>query len=475
MALEKLHQAKSSTTPFHPVQLAIVGLGLISGLLYFFNFRLQSFFGEGQLVAKSNIHFYVLLFGVLSLLYLSGIYLIFKHRAIWGHSKSLLSTIVLFAVVFRALLVPANPAVLSKDLYRYIWDGRVQQNGINPYRHPPDAEELKKHRDDQVFPNINRKSYPTLYPAGAQLFFRLFHMIAGDSVSGYKGLMTVFDVLTLFLLLALLRVYGFAETRLLIYAWNPLVIFEIAYSGHLEGLTVFWIVLALFLNATNKQTPGIAALAVSSAIKLYPALLLPALLNRGQRIKGSLVFISTMVLLYLPFLGAGRKVLGFLPIYLQNPYENFNLGLKYVMMQLLPQINYSLWSIVFLLGLIAAGVFIFFKNKHPTQTIRYAFILMGLLMVLMPASLHPWYVIILIPFLCFYPAVAWLLFSCTVTLSYLKYVTPTGIMPASVLMLEYGLLFALLAGGFIVRWYTLKKRGIALTPGQKDAYFLANL
>ena len=81
---------------------------------------------------------------------------------------------------------------------------------------------------------------------------------------------------------------------------------------------------------------GVAALAISSAIKLYPALLLPALLNHGQRIKGSLTFVVTMLLLYLPFLAAGRKVLGFLPIYLQNPYESFNLGLKYLMMQLLP-------------------------------------------------------------------------------------------------------------------------------------------
>ncbi len=475
MDLEKPHQAKSSAAPFHPVQMAIVGLGLISGLLYFYNFGLQSFLGNSQLIAKSSLHFYVFLFLVLSLLYLSGIYLIFKHRARWGHSKSLVSIIILFAVLFRVLLLPADPAVLSKDMYRYIWDGRVQQNGINPYRHPPDAAELKKQRDDHVYPNINRKSYPTLYPAGAQLFFRLFHMIVGDSVSGFKGLMTIFDILTLFVLLALLRIYRYEETRLLIYAWNPLVVFEIAYSGHLEGLTVFWMVLAFFLNATNRQITGVVSLAVSSAIKLYPALLLTGFLNRGQRLRGSLAFVIAVVLLYLPFLGAGRKVLGFLPIYLQNPYESFNLGLKFVMMQLLPQINYSFWSIVFLLGLMAAGLFIFFKNKDPAHTIRYAFILTGLLMVLMPASLHPWYVIILIPFLCFYPAIAWLLFSCMVTLSYIKYITPLGVMPSSVLMLEYGLLFALLAGGFIIKRINDKNHGIAMLPGQREAYFLARL
>ena len=470
MDLEKPHPANSSASPFHPVQMAIVSLGLISGAAYFFNFRLQSVWG-----ATSDLHFYVGVFLALSLLYLLGVYLIFKYRDLWAHSKSVVFVIILFAVMFRIFLVPADPTVLSKDMYRYIWDGRVQQNSINPYRYPPDADELKSQRDDQVYPNINRKSYPTLYPAAAQLFFRLFHVMVGDNVTGYKALMTLFDVLTLFVLLALLRVYQHGDGRLLIYAWNPLVIFEIAYSGHLEGLTVFWMVLAFLLNATHKQTAAIVALAISSAIKLYPALLLPALLNRGQRIKGCLTFVITILLLYLPFLGAGRKVLGFLPIYLQNPYESFNLGLRFMLMQLWPQMDYALWSILSFLGLTAAAVFVFVKDKHLTLAIRYAFILTGLLIVLMPASLHPWYVIMLIPFLCFYPAIAWLLFSCMVTTSYVKYVTPSGIMPTWVLMLEYGSLFALLAGGLIIKWISVKKRGITTSGGQKEAYLLTRL
>ncbi len=475
MDLEKPHQARQLDSPFHPVFMTIVGLGVVSGVIYFLNFRLQSMLGFSQLLAATRIQLYVSIFFVLSLLYLISIYLIFKFRARWSGSIRIVSIIMLFAVLFRALLVPAEPEVLSKDMYRYIWDGRVQQNGINPYVYPPDAPELKEQRDDQVYPHINRKLYPTLYPPGAQLFFRLFHLIAGNNVTGYKGLMSLFDVLTLFVLLALLRVYGYEGWRISIYAWNPLVIFEIAYSGHLEGLTVFWMVLAFYLYAIHKQTPAVAALAVSSAIKLYPALLLPTLLNRGNRIKGCFAFAVSVFLFYLPFLGAGRKVLGFLPIYLQNPYESFNLGVKTALMRLLPQIHYSVWSLIFLLGLAAAGLAIFFKNKPSDLAIRYAFILTGLLIVLMPASLHPWYVIMLIPFLCFYPTVAWLLFSCMVTLSYLKYIAPSGIMPTWILLLEYGLLLALLAGGLIARWINAKKQGTAATPGQKDAYFLARL
>jgi hypothetical protein len=472
--MEKPHQNSSPFIPHKYARVILVGFGLLSAVIYFFNFKLQPYFTQFAAISKTGIHFYVFIFVTLSVLYFMSMVLLFKYRSLGGHSKSMLFVILILAMIFRACLLPANPSVLSKDMYRYIWDGRVQQNGINPYRHPPDADELKQLRDNIVYPEINRKTYPTLYPAGAQLFFRLFHMIVGDSVSGYKGLMTLFDVLTLFVLLALLRVYGFDDTRLIIYAWSPLVIFEIAYSGHLEGITVFWMVLALYLNATHKPILAIASLAISSAIKLYPALLLPALLNPGERIKGILTFVVSIFLLYLPFFVAGRKVLGFLPIYLQDPYESFNLGLKYLMMHLLPQLNYYLLSMIFLLGLIAAAWVVFFKSKQRDQAIRYAYLLMGLLMVLMPASLHAWYVIILIPFLCFYPAIAWLLFSCTVTLSYLKYVAPSGIMPRSVLVLEYGPLIALLAGGYILRWYSRKDGKPPVPHTHEPKYFLEN-
>ncbi len=465
-------QNSSPAIPSKYTLAVIIGFGLISGMIYLFNFKLHPYFIRFGLISETRIQFYIFIFIILSILYVTGIYLVFKYGFRKNHPKAIVFVIVGFAVIFRACLLPVDPAVLSNDMYRYIWDGRVQQNGFNPYQHPPDAAELRELRDNKVYPNINRKSYPTLYPAGAQIFFRLFHIIVGESVFGYKSLMTLFDIMTLFLLLSLLRIHGLDETRLIIYAWNPLVIFEIAYSGHLEGLTVFWMVLSLYLHANHKKQTAIASLAISSAIKLYPALLLPALLNRGERIKGIFTFGITFLFFYLPFWVAGRKVLGFLPIYLQNPYESFNLGLKYVMIYLLPQLDYYLLSQFFLLGLMAAGLYVFFQHKQKDQALRYAYYLMALLMVLMPASLHAWYVIILIPFLCFYPAVAWILFSMTVTLSYLKYVSPAATMPRSVLMLEYGTLAIMLAGGFILRWYIGKRGADTLSQVRRNRYFL---
>ena len=85
------------------------------------------------------------------------------------------------------------------------------------------------------------------------------------------------------------------------------------------------------------------------------------------------------------------------------------------------------------------------------------FHLTALLLILMPASLHPWYVVLVIPFLTVFPSVAWLLFSCTVTLSYLKYAAPSGVMPTWVLLIEYVPLFALLAAELIF-WNTGRRR-----------------
>ena len=449
--MEKPNNKRTKGLRNHSIHVGIVVLGLISGAVYLFNFKLHGFIPK--FLYKTDIHMFLFLFFFLAIIYFIGVYLILNHLSQVGRSKSLVIIIIFFAIFFRAFLVPTDPVVLSKDMYRYIWDGRVQQNGINPYLYPPSSVELRPLRDDKIYPNINRKDYPTIYPAGAQLLFRVFHILTGDRIFGFKGLMVFSDVMTILMLLALLRAYGFEETRVFIYAWNPLVIFEIGYSGHLEGLTVFLMVLAFYLNAIKKKMPAVIALAFSSATKLYPALMLPVLLNRGERIKGVIAFVVSFLLLYLPFLTAGNKIAGFLPIYFKSPYEGFNLGLKYLIMHLFQGLDYLLLSKIFMLVLAALGFFFFFREKQKEQVIRSAYILLGMLIILMPASLHAWYVIILIPFLTFFPSIAWLIFTCTVALSYIKYVSPMGIMPNWVLLFEYLPLFALLAIGYIFKRY----------------------
>jgi hypothetical protein len=431
----------------------IVGLASLSAVIYGINFKIFDLVPVFS--GLFRIQLYVIMFLFLSVLYLTAVILVTKLIPRAEPFWKLTGVILLFAIIFRLCLVPSDPSVLSRDMYRYIWDGRVQQEGINPYLYPPQAEELEHLRENQIYPKINRKDYPTLYPAGAQIFFRIFYALVGSSVTAYKGIMVFFDIVTLLVLTALLRAYDFNASRIIVYAWNPLVIFEIAYSGHLEGLTVFLMATALYLYTRHKKIPATIMLALSAAVKLYPALLIAAFLNRGAIIKGIATFSATIIFLYLPFFGAGGKMSGFLPVYLKNPYESFNLGVKNFLMRLIPGLDYYLLSLVFIIALAITGLMVLLKDKKDTDVLWYAYLLVGLLIVLMPASLHPWYVVLIVPFLTIYPNPAWLIFTCTVTLSYLKYTSPQGIMPTWILLIEYLPLFLLLAVGWILK-YKLK-------------------
>jgi len=437
----------------------IIGLASLSAAIYWINFKIFDL--TPVFSGLFRIQLYVIMFLFLSVLYLIAVFLVIKFMPRADPPGKLAGVIIFFAIIFRLCLIPSDPSVLSRDMYRYIWDGRVQQEGINPYLYPPQADKLEHLRENQIYPKINRKDYPTLYPAGAQIFFRIFYALVGSNVTAYKGIMVFFDIATLLVLTALLRAYGFKASRIIVYAWNPLVIFEIAYSGHLEGLTVFLMAVALYLYTIHKKIPATMMLALSAAVKLYPALLLPAFLNRGARIKGITTFAATIIFLYLPFLGAGGKISGFLPVYLKNPYESFNLGVKNLLMRLIPGLDYYLLSLVFIIALVVAGLMVLLKDKKDIDVMRYAYILVGSLMILMPASLHPWYVVLIVPFLAIYPNPAWLIFTCTVTLSYLKYTSPQGIMPTWILLIEYLPLFSLLAAGWILKYRLEGSRGQA--------------
>ena len=435
--------------------LVTVLLGAVSSSAYFFHFDLGRLanlvFPHRTDITSTHLFFFQFLF--LNALYFVVVYVIFNKSSQPGGSRALLLVLFLFAVFFRLCLVGATPK-LSSDIYRYVWDGRVQSQGINPYVHPPSSKSLASLRDKAIYPHINRKSFPTIYPAGAQIFFLASRGLVGDSIRSLKAVLVFFDVLTMIVLIALLRTYGLQETRFVVYAWNPLVILEISHSGHLEGFFVFLVVLAFFLHSIDKKTLGVLSLACASATKIYPALLLPAFINKGERIKGLSIFLSCVLVFYLPYLSAGKKMLGFLPIYFRNPYESFNLGLKYLLMRMFPRLDYFLLTKILVAIIIAAGLIVFLKDKKKEEILKYSFILISLQLIFMPAALHPWYVVWMIPLLAFYPSPAWLVFSCAVAFSYLKYSSPEGRMDPWILYLEYIPLFLLLLTDYLVRQRT---------------------
>jgi hypothetical protein len=221
--------------------------------------------------------------------------------------------------VWVVLLVLVAPPFLSTDLYRYVWDGRVQREGINPYLYVPAAPELAPLQDQAIFANINRPDYAvTIYPPVAQIIFRLVAQVA-QSPYAIKATMMLFDALTIFVLMHLLKTSGQPTAQVVIYAWHPLPIWEFSGNGHVDAAGIGLISLGLLAWLWRWPILASIAMAASVLVKFLPAVLLPAIWHRreGRFIQWAapFVFAGTVAVCYAFYASAGCRVLGFLPGY----------------------------------------------------------------------------------------------------------------------------------------------------------------
>lgn len=243
-----------------------------------------------------------------------------------------LGVVLLAGLGARSALVPHAPD-LSGDINRYVWDGRVQAEGINPYRHAPEHPALAALRDDEVYPGINRKPVNTIYPPVAQGGFLALHLVGARTVETVKAAFSLIDgVLTVMLLALLLARLGRPPALAVVYAWHPLPIIEIGRSGHVDGLVVPLVLLALLANERRRALASGVALAGAALVKFFSAAVLPALLwVGGRRTPAPLVaFLVTAAVAYLPYSGVGAGVLGYLPGYLEE--EGFETGQRFYLL-----------------------------------------------------------------------------------------------------------------------------------------------
>jgi hypothetical protein len=348
-----------------------------------------------------------------------------------------LAIIVGFAVLFR-LLALASPLILSSDLYRYVWDGRVQRAGINPYRYPPEADALAALRDDAIYPRVHRPALTTIYPPVAQMLFTLITTVVPDSVRGMKAAMVLFDLLTLGLLIHLLTMTGHAAPQVILYAWSPLVVFELAGSGHVDALMLPFLLLALQARRTGRPGVSGSMLGLATLIKLYPAVLFPALYTPRER-RFLLGFGATLVLGYLPYVyGVGLDVLGYLPGYFGH-WEDFNGGLRYVLTVALMPLTGSPRGLAFgLCAVVLLGVaWRLYRRAPQGDWVQRAATMIAAYLVLVPTTFHPWYVIWLLPWLCFSPWWGWMYLSGALSLSYVAYTQDYPVVPMGLHLLEF--------------------------------------
>jgi hypothetical protein len=333
---------------------------------------------------------FVLLACLQGVIYFAAVTLLLR-----GAKTPRLSMILGVAVLLR-LMVLVFPPFLSNDIFRYIWDGWVQLAGINPYRYIPDDPRLAFLRDAAVFPNINRAAYAhTIYPPAAQIFFagadavtKFLHL---PPVFGMKLAMVGIESTGIWAMLRLLDIARLPRSRILIYAWNPLPIWEFAGNGHVDAIAVGFIALALLAVCARRTSLSAAALAAAVLAKFLPVILLPALWRREK--KFAVVFIVVVMVLYLPYLGVGTKVFGFLGGYAAQ--ENFSSGQGIFLLSLLglvapigPKLYFGAMALV--LASIA-GAMLLSREPVSARLIARRCLLLGGVLMLGISPHYPWY------------------------------------------------------------------------------------
>jgi hypothetical protein len=317
------------------------------------------------------------------------------------------------ALQMRLGLILVDP-YLSTDIYRYIWDGRVQAAGINPYRYLPSAPELAHMRDAAIFTHINRADAAvTIYPPVAQGIFLAITRFLGESVVAMKLGLVAFEAATVAALLALMRRLGRPLTRVVVYAWHPLPIWEIAGSGHIDGAMCTLLMGGLFLLLRGGILLAGVAVALGVLIKPTALLALPVLW-RPWDWRLPLVVALTAFLAYLPYLSVGSGVLGYLGGYIDE--EGFASGRGFAVLWLIERlIGYvpgavHVYAAVATTIMITLAIAVAFRRDRSAET---AVACLGWLLAvfLVLASPHfPWYFLALVPVLALHPsATGWVL------------------------------------------------------------------
>ena len=241
-----------------------------------------------------------------------------------GDRQAPLLLILATALVARVLLLTSG-LIQENDVYRYVLDGQVLLAGENPYRQSPlelsllPPEPLERALSDpsakEVISRIGYAEIPTLYPPAAQAAFAAGGLVGGWNWIGLRFLFTLFDLALIGLILLLLTRIGSPPSRVLLYAWNPLVLKEVTNSVHVDVLPAFFVVLLMVSLERIRVRGGrrwLLAAAGSMAggvlSKLYPILLLPAafrfvsLVSGGKKaVTFAAVSLTGIVLGYLPF------------------------------------------------------------------------------------------------------------------------------------------------------------------------------
>jgi glycosyl transferase family 87 len=389
--------------------------------------------------------------------------------------RSAVVLILLGGIAVQAVAVSAPPK-LSTDSYRYVWDGRVQAAGFDPYQYVPTATQLAGLRNDFLFyphaeycvspsyvlshpaaeltsgcTRINRPTVPTIYPPVAEAYFLGVHFLptAADSTTPIQATTALAAVLITVLLLFSLQRLRRDVRMAALWAWCPTVALEAGSSAHVDVIAVGLTLVAILLLATartrRRTIAGGILLGLAIATKITPALVLPAVLRR-RWVTVALAAGGAFAVVYLPHvLRVGGKVIGFLPGYLQQ--ENYTAGTRYGIIGQFVTGPLASAVAVLILAAVALAVLEFCDPDRPWQGALY----MTAAALAVATPHYQWYSLLLVMLVALDGRPEWLAFAAggyyVAVPNMGRYTPPIRLVNA----IAYGIPLVIVAAGWLIR------------------------
>ena len=359
---------------------------------------------------------------------------------------------LVLAAVWQILFL-VKPPGLDDDIHRYVWDGRVQRLGYNPYIVVPGDPALSALHTAETR-TLNHPDLPSLYPPGAELFFRGVTAIH-ESVFALKVAFVICDVAIVFVLLDVLRSSGQAAHWVLAYAWHPLLATEVAGSGHIDIVGALLLLISVAALGRRWRTVAAIAFALAVGVKLFPIVLLPLYWKRIRIRDGALAAI-VLGLLYVPFFSHGRIPTGSLGTYVHS--FRFNDPVFALLERVAPP--QLIVALAVLIGVLVA----IWMRKQSAAWSSDAFAWPMAASLFCAPVVYPWYLLWLLPFLRSASTLPILIWTVSIIPTYyvwhLRDLGGPWLLPDWIMLLEYA---PVVVVGIIMIWRRL------IRPPRPDA------
>ena len=325
------------------------------------------------------------------------------------------------------LRLPPGP---DDDIHRYVWDGRLQRLGYNPYLVVPSDPAVRGLHTTETR-NLNNPDLPSPYPAGAQLFFRVVTAIH-ESTFALKVTFVACDLLIIVVLLDVLRREKRGAHLVLAYAWSPLLAIEVAGSGHVDILGALLLLISFAALGRGWRAIAAVGLGLAVAVKFVPIVLLPLYWKR-VRTRDAVLAAAVVGLLYVPFLNHGFPI-GSLGTYVNR--FSFNDPVFANIERVAPP------QIVAGLAMLAGFLTASWMRRRSADWSSDAFAWPMAASLLCAPVVYPWYLLWPLPFVRSVSTLPIIIWTVSIILTYVVWHLRTlglpWFVPVWVMLLEYG-------------------------------------